>query len=326
MTKENLEFNHESVLSFELLKSLNLKKGDLAIDCTTGGGGHAAKMVEQIAPSGKLLALDQDQEAIQHLKEKFSAEIESQTVILEHTPFSQLKDFVAKHNFHEKTSAVIADIGVSSHQINTAIRGFSFQKDGPLDMRMDQYKNPLTAKEVVNSYPEAELAQILFDYGQESHARRIVKRIVQERSKKSIETTSELSEIIRKSLPYQHSKKNPATKTFQALRIYVNQELEQLKQMLEQAFSCLKVGGRLAIITFHSLEDKIVKDYFLTLAGKKNKNLPPREIPLTQKQINDYNNVSGKVIKPFPTNPSDAEINVNPRARSARLRVIEKIE
>ena len=135
-----------------------------------------------------------------------------------------------------------------------------------------------------------------------------------------------MANLVKESLPYKFSKKNPATKTFQALRIYVNQELEQLKIMLNQAFECLKIGGRLSIITFHSLEDKVVKDYFKTLAGKKNKEHLPREIPLTQKQINDYNRVRAKIIRPFPLIPSELETKKNPRARSAKLRVIEKIE
>ena len=269
------------------------------------------------------MALDQDQEAITHLGKKFATLIKEENVILEHSPFERLEAAAIKHGFFGKASGIMADIGVSSHQIDTAERGFSFQKNGPLDMRMDQ-TNELTASTVINTYPESELMQILYDYGQENHAKRIVAHISKARKIKPIETTLELADIIKASLPYKHSKKHPATKTFQALRIFVNQELEQLKSMLEQAFACLKTGGRLAIITFHSLEDRIVKDYFNKLIGKGKSDIP-RDIPLTQKQMNDYNQVKGKLIKPFPCNPSQEEINLNPRARSARLRVLEKI-
>lgn len=325
MTKEKKEFKHLSVLAKELASSLKLEPGGLVIDCTTGGGGHASEMLERVLPEGKLLAFDQDQEAISHLKEKFAKEIKSGHVILENSSFSEISSFANHHDFTGKVSAIIADLGVSSHQIDTGERGFSFQQEGPLDMRMNQEDNPLTAKEVVNTYSAEDLADILYHYGEERESRRIARAILRAREKKEIETTTELVEVVRKALPYKHSKKNPATKTFQALRIYVNKELEELKDLLKTSLEILKPGGRLAIITFHSLEDKIVKDTFQELAGKKILKDLPREIPLTQGDITRYNLIKGTIIKPFPVKPSSDEVSLNPRARSAKLRVFEKI-
>ena len=324
MTSQAERFNHISVLSRELIDSLNLKQGDLVIDCTTGGGGHSAKILEKILPGGKLLAFDQDQDAIKHLEKKFSKEIEEGSVLLEKTSFSSLETLAEKHGFTGNTASIIADIGVSSHQIDTGERGFSFQQEGPLDMRMDQ-EETLTAKEVVNTFSQEEIANILWTYGEERGSRRIASRILKKRTEKEITTTKELAEIVANALPYKKSKKNPATKTFQALRIFVNQELEQLKSLLNSSFPALKKGGRLGIITFHSLEDKLVKEKFIDLTGRNKLKDLPREIPLTQEEINRYNLVEGRIIKPFPVKPSDEEMQENPRARSAKLRVIEKV-
>ena len=324
MTSQAERFHHISVLSRELIDSLKLQAGDFVIDCTTGGGGHSEKILEKILPGGKLLAFDQDQDAIKHLEKKFSKEIEEGSVLLEKTSFSSLETLAEKHGFTGKTASIIADIGVSSHQIDTGERGFSFQQEGPLDMRMNQ-EETLTAKEVVNTFSQEEIANILWTYGEERSSRRIASRILKKREEKEITTTKELADIVAKALPYKKSKKNPATKTFQALRIFVNQELEQLKSLLNSSFPALKKGGRLGIITFHSLEDKLVKEKFIDLAGRNKLKDLPREIPLTQEEINRYNIVEGIIIKPFPVKPSDEEMQENPRARSAKLRVIEKV-
>lgn len=325
MNQQAPTFKHTSVLLEELINSVNLNDGDFIIDCTTGGGGHAEELLKKTLPNGKLLAIDQDSDAIFHLQNKFSTFIKNNNVILEQTPFSELTQFAKKHGFFQKTSAIIADLGVSSHQIDTGERGFSFQLDGPLDMRMNTQKDDLTAKEIVNSFSEDKLLEILYNYGEEPQAYKIVKAIIHSRKKQEITTTQELAEIIKSALSYKYSKKNPATKTFQAIRIYLNQELEELKKLLDASYEILKPSGSLAIITFHSLEDKIVKNHFLTLAGKKFQTNLPREIPLTQEQINSYNQVKGKIIKPFPMTASKEEIALNPRSRSAKLRVIEKI-
>ncbi len=325
MTTESKEFKHLSVLARELADNLELGPGDLVIDCTTGGGGHASEMLAKILPGGKLLAFDQDQDAISHLQKRFADNITTGDILLENSSFSAIKSFSERHGFTGKVSAIIADLGVSSHQIDKGERGFSFQQNGPLDMRMNQEDNPLTAKDVVNNYDVQEIADILYHYGEERASRRIARAIVRAREITPIETTTELVDIVRKSLPYTHSKKNPATKTFQALRIYVNKELDELKELLTSSLDLLKIGGRLAIITFHSLEDKLVKETFTELAGKKFLKDLPREIPLTQEDITSYNLTKGKIIKPFPIKPSSSEVNTNPRARSAKLRIFEKI-
>jgi len=324
MTTESTEFKHLSVLARELIDNLKLEPGDFVIDCTTGGGGHASKMLEKILPGGKLLAFDQDQDAISHLQKKFFEKIASGSILLENSSFSSLKSTSQLHGFTGKASAIIADLGVSSHQIDQGERGFSFQQTGPLDMRMNQENNPLTAKDVINNYDAQDIADILYHYGEERESRRIARAIVRAREIAPIETTTELVEIVKKSLPYTHSKKNPATKTFQALRIYVNKELDELKELLTSALDVLKTGGRLAIITFHSLEDKLVKETFIELAGKKFLKDLPREIPLTQEDITSYNLSKGKIIKPFPIKPSSLEVSTNQRARSAKLRIFEK--
>lgn len=324
MIKETSNFKHISILSNELIGSLNLQNGDYVVDCTTGGGGHSAKILEQILPDGKLLALDQDPHAIKHLKTKFADEIKKGSVILEKVVFSDLEEVSKKHGFFGQTSAIIADIGVSSHQIDTGERGFSFQQEGPLDMRMNPEEGVPTAAELVNTYPKEDLVKILYRYGEEREAPRIARAILKRREKEEIKTTTDLVELVKAALPYKKSKKNPATKTFQALRIYVNKELDELEGLLESFHGVLKPKGRFGVITFHSLEDKLVKHSFLTLSGKKLQSDLPRDIPLTQDEITRYTNVKGKVLKPFPTKPSAEEVQTNPRARSAKLRVIEK--
>ena len=325
MTTETSSFHHISVLSDELISSLPLQNGSYVIDCTAGGGGHSAKILDKILPDGKLLALDQDPEAIAHLTKKFETAIQNGSFILEEATFSELEPLARKHGFLNKTCGIIADIGVSSHQLNCGDRGFSFMHDGPLNMRMDKDTEELTAEKLVNEFPTEEIIKILYKYGEERQAPRVARAIVRNREKSPIKTTGELAEIIKNSLPYKGSKKHPATKTFQALRIFLNKELEELETLLDTFLDVLTPSGRAGIITFHSLEDRLVKTSFLKLSGRDKRNDIPREIPLTQEEITSYNQVKAKVIKPFPGKPSADELAENPRSRSAKLRVIEKL-
>lgn len=325
MSQETQNFHHISVLSEELISGLNLKPGDWAIDCTTGGGGHSKQILEKILPDGKLLALDQDPDAIKHLKQKFAQEIEAGSVILEQASFSQLGEIAKKHGFLEKASGIMADIGVSSHQLDIGERGFSFMQDGPLNMRMDGDTEALTAEKLLNTFSAEEIADIIYKYGEERFSRRIAKAIVDQREKAPLTRTLELGELVKSATPYKNSKKHPATKTFQALRIYLNEELEELETLLKSFCPVLKPSGRLGMITFHSLEDRIVKQNLLELSGRNKQKELPREIPLTASEMTSYNEARVKIIKPFPTKPSNEELKVNPRARSAKLRVVEKL-
>ena len=309
-----MSFNHVSVLLGECIEALNVKPNGIYVDGTLGGGGHSFKIL-QLLDSGKLIGIDQDTDALNAATGRLK--IFEDRFVPFHSNFSKLT-YVLDELGVEKIDGLLLDLGVSSYQLDEAERGFSYMNDGKLDMRMNQ-SDTFTAYEIVNTYSEAQLTQIISEYGEENWANRIAKFIVAERSEKPIETTFELVEVIKKAIPAGARKDgpHPAKRTFQAIRIEVNNELKIIEQTIEQAVERMNKGGRIAIITFHSLEDRIVKNAFRRLA--QGCTCPP-EFPVC---------VCGgkpkvKLISRKPILPSDEEIENNPRARSAKLRVVEK--
>ena len=306
---------HISVLLKESIEELNIKEDGIYVDCTLGYAGHSSEILKRIK-KGHLFAFDQDQEAINSSNEKLSKIGDNFTIIKSN--FKYMKEKLESLGITE-VDGILFDLGVSSPQLDNVERGFSYHHDAKLDMRMDQ-SNPFSAYDVVNTYSDKELARIFFEYGEEKYSNSIAKNIVKYRETKSIETTLELVEVIKKSVPEKYSRdKHPARKVFQAIRIEVNHELEILKQAILDAASMLKVDGRLCIITFHSLEDRIVKNTFkeLTTVDDMVKGLP--NIP--DKYLKDYELVTRKSIV-----PSNEEIENNNRSRSSKLRVLKRIK
>ncbi len=302
-----MEFVHKSVLFDESIKALDLNRDKIILDGTAGGGGHSSEIAQT---AKKLIAVDRDPDAISVLRERIGGR-DNVTII--HDNFSNIKNILKRLEI-EKIDGLLLDLGVSSFQLDTAHRGFSFHKDAPLDMRMS--KTGLSAADVVNTYSEGELANILYKYGEEKFSRRIAANIVKARADKPIATTFELVEIIKASMPQKAMRdSHPARRTFQAIRIEVNAELEVLKTALDDAFDCLNSNGRIAVITFHSLEDRIVKDKFNDWCRGCT---CPKEFPVCV----CGNQPKGKVFKAVA--PGSAELQENPRARSSRLRVFEK--
>lgn len=303
-----MEFVHKSVLFDEAIESLNIDKSKIILDGTAGGGGHSREIAKR---AGRLIAVDQDPDAIKVLHERLDS-FDNVTIVQNN--FSNVKDILKEQKI-EKIDGMLLDLGVSSFQLDTAQRGFSYHADAPLDMRMS--KSGLSAKDVVNTYSETELTDILFRYGEEKFARRIAKNIVLHRQNKEIETTGELVDIIKESYPKAKMRdSHPARKTFQAIRIEVNAELDALEKTLDSALDCLSSGGRLSIITFHSLEDRMVKEKFNSWV---NPCTCPKEFPVCvcgKKPL-------GKMPFKFKA-PSEAELEKNPRARSSKLRCFEK--
>lgn len=305
---------HKTVLLKEAIEALNLKPGMIVVDATLGGGGHSFKIIEKIGDSGMLIAIDQDIQAIK----SFAETKESKNIYLVNDNFANLKNILADLKI-EKVDAILADLGISSDQLEDAKRGISFRNDSALDMRMDMTKG-ITAAEILNTYTEKELEKILKYLADEKYARSIARNIVIRRKEKPINWTLELVEIIGHSVPdiYKRKKIHYATKTFQALRIEVNRELESLDSFLSQAIEALKSQGRLAIITFHSGEDSLVKYAFRENARGC---ICPPEFPVCQCHIKPI----ARLVNHKPIAPSYSEIKINNRARSAKLRVIEKI-
>lgn len=303
-----MEFVHKSVLFDEAIESLNIDKSKIILDGTAGGGGHSREIAKR---AGRLIAVDQDPDAIKVLHERLDS-FDNVTIVQNN--FSNVKDILKEQGI-EKIDGMLLDLGVSSFQLDTAQRGFSYHADAPLDMRMS--KSGLSAKDVVNTYSETELADILFRYGEEKFARRIAKNIILHRQNKEIETTGELVDIIKESYPKAKMRdSHPARKTFQAIRIEVNAELDALEKTLDSALDCLSSGGRLSIITFHSLEDRMVKEKFNSWVDPCT---CPKEFPVCvcgKKPL-------GKMPFKFKA-PSEAELEKNPRARSSKLRCFEK--
>ena len=311
-----MEFNHVSVLLDECIENLNIKEDGVYVDCTMGGAGHSKEIVKRLSKDGLFIGFDQDKNAIATAKERLAEY--SDRVRFIHSNFSNIKEELEKIGVY-KIDGVLADLGVSSHQLDEADRGFSYMHDAPLDMRMD-IRKPFSAYDVVNTYSEEQLAKIIKDYGEDNWAKRIAKFIVEARDEKPIEKTGELVDVIKKAIPKKAriDGPHPAKRTFQAIRIEVNNEIEPLYNTVKDSIECLNENGRLCIITFHSLEDRIVKNKFRDLAVSCR---CPKEFPIC---------ICGekakvKVISRKAIEPTKEEVDINPRSRSAKLRVIEKL-
>lgn len=311
-----MEFAHKSVLLDETIEGLNIREGKIYLDGTLGGAGHSREILKRLKGSGLLIGIDQDIEALEVAKERLSDYKNVEFFNLNYINFEKALDELGI----DKIDGVLLDIGVSSYQFDNPERGFSYRFDAPLDMRMDQDLE-ISAKDIVNTYSESEITRIIKDYGEEKWASRIAKFVVEERKKKDIETTFELVEIIKNAIPASARRNgpHPAKRTFQALRIEVNRELDVLKDSIERFVHRLNPGGRIAIITFHSLEDRIVKNAFKYL--EKDCICPPSS-PICmcdkKKEI--------KILTRKPITASDEELKENKRSHSAKLRIAEKLE
>lgn len=308
-----MEFKHVSVLLEETIESLNIKEDGIYVDGTLGGAGHTKEILKKLE-NGLLIGIDQDLDALTNAKTILK---DYKNVHLSHNNFSNIKE-VLKEIGIESVDGIMMDLGVSSYQLDTGERGFSYMKDAPLDMRMDR-QGDLSAYEVVNNYSEKELGEVIRDYGEERFAKRIAGFIVNEREVSKIKTTFELVDIIKKAIParFRRTGPHPAKRTFQAIRIEVNKELEILKDTIKDSVDVLKPGGRLAIITFHSLEDRIVKHTYKKLSD-------PCECPKALPCVCGKKPII-KILTKKPIGPSEEELKINPRSRSAKLRVLEKI-
>lgn len=317
-------FHHITVLKEEATEGLRIKPDGIYVDCTLGGGGHSSVILSKLSQGGRLIAFDQDDWALDNAKERLSSYADRLTLVKSNFRRLEQKlleiEGVPQHNGVPQVDGVLFDLGVSSPQFDEGERGFSYNADAPLDMRMDQAAK-LTAREIVNEWPEREIARILFQYGEEKFSRRIAKVIAERREQEPIETTGQLVELIKEGIPAaaRRTGGHPAKRSFQALRIAVNDELGAFEEGLHAAIRCLAPGGRVSVITFHSLEDRICKQIFV---GYVEKCTCPPDFPMC---------VCGgkgllKLINRKPLVPSDRELAENPRARSAKLRVAEKLE
>ena len=315
MTDGKIEFSHYSVLLSECMDGLNIKPDGIYVDGTAGGAGHSSQIAKRLE-DGRLIAIDQDETAVAVATQRLNALQKNTTVV--RSNFCEISN-VCKNLDIDGIDGVLLDLGVSSYQLDTAERGFSYSADAPLDMRMDNRKE-LNAYTVVNTYSEQALKKILFDYGEERFAPQIASAIVQARDKKTIETTAELSDIVKYAIPSsaREGGHHPAKRSFQAIRIEVNAELDVIEPAIRDAVSLLNKGGRIAIITFHSLEDRIVKQTFASLATGCT---CPKNFPICV----CGNKPKVKVITKKPILPSSKELEENPRSRSAKLRIAEKL-
>ncbi|PUU89102.1 MULTISPECIES: 16S rRNA (cytosine(1402)-N(4))-methyltransferase RsmH [Halanaerobium] len=310
-----MDFEHQAVLLNEAVEYLKIKEEGIYLDGTLGRAGHSSEILKNLSEQGKLIAVDRDTAAIKAVRDKFPNE---KRLVLEHSNFQDFDRVFAKLGI-EAVDGMLFDLGVSSPQLDNPERGFSYQKDGPLDMRMNP-EQKLTAKDIVNNYSKEQLEKIISEYGEENWAARIAEFIVKMRKENEINTTADLVEVIKAAIPkaVRRSGGHPARRTFQALRIETNNELEQLKNLIDKAVSYLNPGGRLVIITFHSLEDRIVKHKFRDLA---NDCTCPPDFPIC---VCDKK-AEVKVITRSPVQASKTEKEANPRSRSAKMRVAEKI-
>ena len=312
-----MEFSHKSVLLNETIDALKIKPDGIYVDGTLGGGGHSYEICKRLSDKGRLIGIDQDADAIAAAGERLKEFGDKITII--RSNYANMKEELHRIGV-EKVDGIVLDLGVSSFQLDTPERGFTYRdENAPLDMRMDD-RQSLTAKDIVNGYSEMDLYRIIRDYGEDKFAKNIAKHIVQERAKKPIETTGELTEIIRASIPMkvQVTGGHPAKRTFQAIRIELNKELEVLQNNLDDMIDLLNPGGRICIITFHSLEDRIVKTNF-----KRNEN--PCTCPSDFPVCVCGKKSKGKVVTRKPILPSEEELEVNSRSKSAKLRVFERV-
>lgn len=310
-----LPFSHVSVLLYECIEALNIRDGYTYVDCTAGGGGHSLEIAKRMGPNSRLICFDRDKNAIAAATERLHEYLDRVTFVNDN--FSSLDNVIREFGI-DNLGGVLADLGCSSHQFDTPERGFSYMHDAPLDMRMDT-DSPLTAYDVVNGYSEYDLRKIIYDYGEERFAPKIASAICKRRSESPIKTTHELTNVIKSAIPAKARAEgpHPAKRTFQAIRIEVNAELDAIKPLIESASQALVPGGRIAIISFHSLEDRLVKQAYKALAEGCT---CPKDFPVC---------ICGKkpIVKEItkkPILPSEGELQSNPRSRSAKLRVAEK--
>ena len=308
-----MEFKHIPVLLQECIDGLNIKENGIYVDGTLGGAGHSSKIAERLSNKGTLIGIDRDVEALKSASEKLKV---FNNVRYVHGNHDDIKNILEDLEV-ESVDGILLDLGVSSYQLDEALRGFSYMQDAPLDMRMDKTSD-LTAEYIVNSYTEQDLAKIIYEYGEEKFSRNIAKKICEYRKDKKIETTKELTEIIEKAIPgFAKKEGHPAKRTFQAIRIEVNDEIKPLYNTVKNCIDVLKPGGRLCIITFHSLEDRAVKQAYIDAQGKCT---CPGDLPYC---VCGYKSL-GKVITKKPILPTNEETNQNSRSRSAKLRIFEK--
>lgn len=310
----NNKFLHETVLLKEAVESLNIKESGVYIDGTFGRGGHSQKIIEKLGPNGKLIVVDKDPQAIERAEEMFA---DDGRCLIFHGSFAEVDQYIESIGLAGKINGVLLDLGVSSPQLDDAERGFSFSNDGPLDMRMDSSKGE-TAAEWIATADERDIAIVLKEYGEERFAKRVANFIVERREEEAITTTWQLVSIISNAIPRKEKHKHPATRSFQAIRIFINRELDDLEECLGKTFDILDIEGRLVIISFHSLEDRMVKRFMRNNSTVMR--LPP-EIPIVPEELKPRMKLVGKANK-----ASESEVEQNPRARSAVMRVAERIK
>ena len=310
-----MEFKHISVLLNECIEGLNIKEDGIYVDGTLGGAGHSSEIVKNLCERGRLIGIDQDKDALKAAKEKLK---DYNNVTFVHSNFYNIENILHDLNI-AGVDGILMDLGVSSYQLDNGERGFSYMQDAPLDMRMNR-ENSLSAYEVINSYSEEDLFRIIKDYGEEKFAKRIANFIINKRKEKNIESTLELVDVIKAAIPAKARREgpHPAKRTFQAIRIEVNKELEIIEKTIRDGVERLNVGGRMAIITFHSLEDRIVKTVYKNLAN-------PCTCPSSFHVCVCNKNPIVKIITRKPIEASKEELDYNQRSRSAKLRIIEKI-
>jgi len=306
-------FHHAPVLLEESLEALAIREDGIYIDCTFGRGGHSAAILGKLGDQGRLIALDRDADAVASASKRLGSD---PRFVIEHASFDRLAEIATRHGIAGRVDGILLDLGVSSPQLDDARRGFSFMNDGPLDMRMD-IGSGMSAAEWLGKASEREIRDVLRTYGEERFAGRIAHAIVLAREEAPVVTTLQLARLVEKAVPRREKGKHPATRTFQAIRIRINQELEQLESVLEQVIDVLAPGGRLAVISFHSLEDRIVKRFM-----RKHSTPPklPRGVPVMAREEVTLLKLVGKSMA-----PSSKEIASNPRARSSRLRIAERV-
>jgi 16S rRNA (cytosine1402-N4)-methyltransferase len=308
---DNTEFKHTPVLLNEILQGLKIRSDGMYIDCTFGRGGHSRAILDQLGEDGSLLAFDRDPDAIAAVDRQL---LDDPRFTLVHGSYTRLEETVKAMKLTKKVNGVFLDLGVSSPQLDDASRGFSFMRDGDLDMRMDNSQG-MTAAEWLNQAPAEEIANVLYEYGDERFSRRIARVIVEQRDEAPITRTTQLADLVASAIPRKEKDKHPATRTFQAIRIFINRELEELDTVLTQAMNVLAANGRLLVISFHSLEDRLVKRFMRDQSRGVD---IPREIPVTHDVFKSKLTIVGKPIRCQPE-----EIKNNPRARSAVLRIAE---
>ncbi len=305
---------HVPVLLAEALQAINIRPDGIYVDATYGRGGHSRVILERLGPTGRLVALDRDPEAVKAAREQVGDDARFEII---KGPFSMLGHHIESRGLTGRVNGILFDLGVSSPQLEDPKRGFSFRHEGPLDMRMDP-ETGITAAEWIKRATEGEIARVIREFGEERYARRIARAIARQRRDKPIATTRELAELVARAVPTREAGQDPATRTFQAIRMHVNQELEELRRALPQAVRALAPGGRLVVISFHSLEDRLVKRFMGT--ESRGGDMPP-ELPVRAAELRSRLRTIGKAVR-----PSADQVARNPRARSARLRIAERTD